>query len=66
MTGVLFKIFLFMLALAAAGVLIIFVFATVRVIRSGRQSSGQGDTVAMGEQVTAVLTKNSGKKEFIK
>jgi hypothetical protein len=42
--------------------LVIFVIATIRVLR---QSRSNVETVKMGEQVIAVLNRN-GNKEFIK
>ena len=42
--------------------IVIFIIATIRVLR---QSKPNIETVKMGEQVVAVLTRN-GQKEFIK
>ena len=42
---------------------VIFIIATIRVIGQSRE---QFETVKMGEQVVAVITRLNGKKEFIK
>ena len=42
--------------------LVIFTIATIRVLK---QSRSNVETVKMGEQVIAVITKSNGQKEFI-